>query len=232
MWLSQTHRQLRLPAVAVALLTAALLTTGGCANQPDANKSADGAKQEQPAKSGGLFSKVFETPVTLPEGTPIRVTIDQTLTSDGSRAGDSFAASLSTPLEVDGKIVIPRGAHVVGRVVGAKESGRLHAPAQLRITLTSVEVGGKTYQLETHSISQSGKGHGKRNAEFIGGGAAAGALIGGLAGGGKGALIGAAAGAGAGTAGAAATGKKEISIPAESHLTFRLIAPVTITVKG
>ncbi len=221
----------------VPALFAAAILTGGCATQPSTKEGstgqgADSAQQEQPSKSGGLLSKVFQTQVTVPQGTPIRVTIDQTLTSDRNRAGDSFAASLSAPVEVDGKIVMPRGARVVGRVVGAKESGRLHAPAQLSINLASVEIAGKTYQLETRSISQSGKGHGKRNAEFIGGGGAAGALIGGLAGGGKGALIGAAAGAGAGTVGAAATGKKEISIPAESHLTFRLLAPVTITVKG
>lgn len=225
---------LRIRSVAMIpmLLSGALLIAGGCASQPATNPAADAGKQEQPAKSGGLLSRVLDKEITVPQGTPIRVTIDQTLTSNGSRPGDSFAASISTPVEVDGRIVIPRGAHVTGRVAGSKESGRLHAPAQLSIRLASVEVAGKSYALETGSIAQSGKGHGKRNAEFIGGGGAAGALIGGLAGGGKGALIGAAAGAGAGTAGAYATGKKEISIPAESRLTFRLTAPVTITVRG
>jgi hypothetical protein len=57
---------------------------------------------------------------------------------------------------------------------------------------------------------------------MIGGGAGLGAIIGGIAGGGKGALIGGAAGAGAGTATAAITGKKDIRISAETHLTFRL----------
>jgi hypothetical protein len=72
------------------------------------------------------------------------------------------------------------------------------------------------------------KGKGKRSTGFIGGGAAAGALIGALAGGGKGAAIGAAAGAGAGTAGAAFTGNKDIVLPAESALSFRLKEPVTV----
>jgi hypothetical protein len=53
-------------------------------------------------------------------------------------------------------------------------------------------------------------------------------VIGGLAGGGKGALIGAAAGAGAGTAGAAYTGNKEIVLPAESTLSFKLAEPLTV----
>jgi hypothetical protein len=63
---------------------------------------------------------------------------------------------------------------------------------------------------------------------LIGGGAGLGAIIGGLAGGGKGAVIGGLAGAGAGTAGAAYTGNKDVVIPSESLITFRLAAPVTV----
>ena len=61
------------------------------------------------------------------------------------------------------------------------------------------------------------------------GGGGLGAIIGGIAGGGKGALIGGLAGAGAGTAGAGLTGNKEIVIPAETPLTFRLERPVTVS---
>jgi hypothetical protein len=210
----------------------ALLALGGCAHQAsDAAK--DDTKKGESEKSGGLLSKVIEPkPVTVPEGTHLSVTIDETLVSNKNSVGDSFAASISEPVVVEGKTVIPKGAHVVGRVIDAKESGRLHAPARLAVTLTSVEVGGKTYEVETNSFGESGKGHAKRNAEFIGGGAAAGALLGGILGGGKGAAIGAAAGAGAGTGGAAATGKKEITIPAEAHIKFQLLKPVEIKVKG
>ena len=72
---------------------------------------------------------------------------------------------------------------------------------------------------QTDNISRSGQNHNKRNAELIGGGAGIGALIGG------------AAGAGAGTGTAAYTGKKEVRIPAETRLSFRLTRPLTITVK-
>jgi hypothetical protein len=96
------------------------------------------------------------------------------------------------------------------------------------LRLRTVTVNGKTYSFATSSAGRTEKGKGKRDAEFIGGGAGGGAIIGALAGGGKGAAIGAAAGAGAGTAGAAATGKKEVEFPAESRLTFTTRAAVEI----
>jgi outer membrane lipoprotein SlyB len=95
-----------------------------------------------------------------------------------------------------------------------------------------VEVEGDSYDIETTAITRTGQSHNKRNTMFIGGGAGAGAAIGAIAGGGKGALIGSAVGAGAGTATAAATGKLDISIPAESQLSFKLTQPVTVKVKG
>ena len=107
-----------------------------------------------------------------------------------------------------------------GRVTSAKSSGRLHAPGQLAIRLTSVD----GHPVTTATKYFKGKGHAKSNAYKIGGGAAAGALIGGLAGGGKGAAIGTLAGAGAGTGVAAATGKMEARVPAESALTFTVTA--------
>jgi uncharacterized membrane protein len=81
--------------------------------------------------------------------------------------------------------------------------------------------------VKTSAFHAKGKSHTKSNVTKIGGGAAAGALIGGLVGGGKGALIGTAAGAGAGTGVAAATGKQEAVVHAESALTFTLSSPAS-----
>ena len=133
---------------------------------------------------------------------------------------------------MDGKTVIPRDARVEGRVVDARQSGHLHGVARLELALDSVEVGGKSYRIETSDTTRVGRNHNKRNLVLIGGGSGLGAVIGALAGGGKGALIGGAAGAGAGTATAAFTGKKDIRIPAETRMTFRLAQPVTISVKS
>jgi hypothetical protein len=91
-----------------------------------------------------------------------------------------------------------------------------------------VTLGGDAYDIKTSSVSRYQKGKGKRTAAMIGGGAGGGALIGGLAGGGKGALIGAVLGGGAGTAGAAYTGEKEVVLPAESTLSFKLTEALTI----
>ena len=213
-----------------AFLAATLAVTGCKSNSTDAAQPAS----NDPGKSGGILTKLFETtkPITVPAGTAINVVLDQSLASNQSRSGDEFEASVAAPVVIDGKTVFPKGARVHGRVVEARESGRLSHVAQLRLALRSVEVGGKTYELATSSVSRTGGNHNKRNLELIGGGTGAGALIGGIAGGGKGALIGAAVGAGAGTATAAATGKKDIVIPAETPLRFKLMQPVTVQVRS
>ena len=175
-----------------------------------------------------LVLPVVTRSVTLPEGSKITVTVDQTISSKDAKLGQGVVATVSHDVIANGKVVIPKGAHAKLVVSSVQASGRLSTPAKLWLRLKSVEVHGKTYDLGTSSAGKTMGGKGKRDAEFIGGGAGAGALIGGLAGGGKGAAIGAGAGAGAGTAGAAATGKKDVVFPAETHLTFTTRAPVTI----
>ena len=205
----------------------------GCASTPEADgKSSASGTNSKNEKS--FLAKVFESskPFTVPEGTVISVTLDQALSSEDNHTGDDFDASVSVPILVDGKTVIPKGARAQGRIVESKSSGRLKSPARFELTLTSIEVGGTRYDVDTSDTRRVGKNHNKRNLIFIGGGTGAGAILGGIVGGGPGAAIGAAVGAGGGTAAAAATGKMQIRLPAETRLSFPLTQPLTIQVKG
>ncbi len=161
---------------------------------------------------------------TIPAGTRLTVRIDSQINSGTAKVGQRFHGNLTRDLVVHGKTLAQTGAPVHGKVTHAKPSGRLHEPGEVSIRLTSVEIHGKLVAISTSAFREKGKSHTKSNVTKIGGGTAAGALIGGLAGGGKGALIGSAVGAGAGTGVAAATGKEEAIIHAESAVTFTTTA--------
>jgi hypothetical protein len=170
-------------------------------------------------------------PITIPADTTISVVLDEPIGSKTSANGQTFSATVSSPIEVNGRVAIPKGAHATGIVRDAKSAGRFKGGAVLTVALNSVTVNDASYDLQTSNFAQTSKGKGKRSAAMIGGGGAAGALIGGLAGGGKGAAIGAAIGAGGGTAGAGLTGNREIAWPAETQLTFKLLQPIEIKTK-
>lgn len=174
-----------------------------------------------------LAPVVLQAQGTIPAGTAINVTLDQSISSKDARAGQSVAGTVAQDVVVKGKTVIPKGASATLSVAAVQASGRLSTPGKLWLKLRKVEVNGKTYSLVTSAAGQTMGSKAKRDTVFIGGGAGAGALIGGLAGGGKGAAIGALAGAAAGTAGAAATGKKDVTFPAETRLKFTTQAAAT-----
>lgn len=164
----------------------------------------------------------------VPAGTSITVTLDQSVSSKDAKVGQTVPATVAQAVVVSGATVIPKGSPATAIVATAVASGRLSTPAQLYLKLTSIQINGRTYTVSTGTTGEKGSSHAKRDAVAIGGGTAAGAIIGALAGGGKGAAIGAAAGAGVGTAGAAATGKKDITFSAETKLSFRLKSAVKI----
>jgi cytoskeletal protein RodZ len=168
------------------------------------------------------------SPVVIPAGTTITVTLDQTVNSQTANNGDPFAASLAVPLTSGSVVVLPVGTKVGGTIVTAQSAGKFKGKALLQLVIDSVRIDGTRYPMQTNEFEEVGKGRGKRTAVGAGGGAAFGAIVGALAGGGKGAAIGALAGGGAGTAGAAFTGKKDIVLPAETRLHFKLAQPLTI----
>jgi hypothetical protein len=161
----------------------------------------------------------------VPTGTPIAVRLEQAVSAKTNSVGDTFSGALAQSVVVHGVTVLRAGTPVTGTVVGAKGQGRFKGNGDLAIAIRRVG----NYSVTTTSYEKAVSGKGKRSAGFIGGGGGGGALIGGLAGGGKGALIGGLLGAGAGTAGAAFTGNKDITIPAETVVTVNLSEPITVT---
>ncbi len=214
----------RLMALSVAVVLSAVLFA--CTSKPADSGSTDTtsntAMNTAPEAKPHHETKAEPQPVVIPAGQTLTVSLGQAVGSKISQPGQAFSATLSSPVEVGGKTVIPAGAAATGTVVDAKPLGRFAGGASLSLKLTSITVNGQQKSIDTSDVVQTAKGKGKRTGVLAGGGAGVGALIGGLAGGGKGALIGGLAGAGAGGAGAAFTGNKDIVLPAESALTFTL----------
>ena len=173
-----------------------------------------------------LCSALLVNAATIPAGTKVTVRMGSELSSATAKAGETWKGTVAKDVVVDGNTVAKTGDDVTGKVTLAKSSGRLHAPGQLSVRLTSVN--GEA--VSSSPYGRKGKSHTKSNATKIGGGAAAGAVIGAIAGGGKGAAIGTLAGGAAGTGVAAYTGKQEAVIPAETVMTFTITAGASASV--
>jgi hypothetical protein len=226
------NRRLHTAALSALCLLFAL---AGCQKNADQQQSAATDANSSSPDSAASSSKpaVKEAPprprpIVVPAETVISVVLDEPVGSKISTPGQQFTASVREPVEVDGRVAIPKGARVTGIVRDAKPAGRFKGGAQLELTLASIDVHGENYEVHTTSPTETSKGKGKRTAAMVGGGAGGGALIGGLAGGGKGALIGGLIGAAAGTGGAGLTGNRDITLPAETPLTFKLVDPLEI----
>jgi hypothetical protein len=212
------------PAVSTATTPAAATAVPPAVKPGSTSSKPSGAVAPASRPMAKLFSREYE----IPAGTVITVRLNDTLASNVSQSGQSFTGTVMDEIQVDQKTVISRGANATGTVVDAQPLGRFEGGARLQLRLDSVDANGHTAHIETTVIDRSERGKGKRTATMIGGGAAAGAIIGALAGGGKGAAIGAGAGAAAGTGGAALTGNKNVILPVETALSFKLTAPVVI----
>jgi hypothetical protein len=219
---------------ASAAVVAMAAATFGCASKPTTPDTVAEIPKPSPtdsartAESATALTSASERNLTIPAGTLLHVRIDETIDTKRHSAGHRFTGTLTTPVVADGETLLARGTTVGGVVANAASSGRLRGRAAVALALQWVEVNGANVPVQTSSVTKVSADHKKRNLLLIGGGSGLGALIGGLAGGPKGVLIGAGAGAAAGTAGAAATGKRQVRIPAESVLTFRLREPVTV----
>jgi hypothetical protein len=206
---SRVHRNLLLTLAAAAVLTVAgwwghrtfgskkaIDEASSIANQPDIAKPAAKAK---PAGAKPKVAKKAPEPttmVTVPKGTAISASMSQTLATDKNKVGDTFAASLAEPVQIDGKTVIPKGAKFTGRIVKIKKH-------DIKVTLASVIINGKSYDLATNSRdgskAQPGDTATTKNVKATD---------------------------------QAPDNKDVMLLTAKSHLTFKLSKPVDIPVKG
>jgi hypothetical protein len=232
-------------AIAVFTILAAALsaTLAGCTNKTNAVPVAQAAPGAVATASGQATGQAPSTaaqnaapapapapeaPLTLPRGSRLEVRLGETIDVKHVASGDRFTGSLVAPLVIDNTVAVPAGSTATGEILVAHRRGMFKGRSVMALTLTQLEVNGTQYHIETSNLARTKKGKGRRSAAFIGGGAGMGMLIGGVATGGVGLLVGGLAGGGAGALGAAFTGNRDLSIPAESVVTFRLQDPLTL----
>jgi hypothetical protein len=166
--------------------------------------------------------------VTVDAGRELPVRITETLDSDRTETGARFNGIVTREVLGNGMVAIPAGAAVSGRVLDAKDSGHFKGRSLLSIEITSIRRHGTILSIATDPYTVEGSSRGKSTAMKVGGGAAIGAVLGGIFGGGKGAAIGAAAGGGGGAAYQGLSHVKQVVIPSESVIRFRLAQPFTV----
>jgi hypothetical protein len=161
--------------------------------------------------------------VDIAVGTDLTIRIDQRISVKTSHTGDTFTGEVVNPVvDANGNVTIPQGTPVEGVVDVSRRGGHFKGASTLDLRLTALTLNGTTYQLQTADVQRRKKGKGKRSAAIIGGGSGLGMLVGGLTHGGVGLLVGGLVGGGAGAAGAGLTGNRNLDIPAESVVRFKL----------
>jgi len=212
-------------AVATTVTPAAgvAANTPATAGQSVTTGQTDASGQPVAAPAPGAAPIIRPADVNVAAGTNLTIRINQHISVKTSRAGDRFDGEVVSPVVGEnGQVVIPKGAPVSGVVVASHRRGHFKGSSILELRLTYLTLNGSRYALDTTDLTRTKKGKGKRSAAFIGGGTGVGMLVGGVATGGVGLLVGGLVGAGGGTALGGLTGNRDIEIPAESIVRFRL----------
>jgi hypothetical protein len=183
--------------------------------------------------SSAEFAKTITPPKNakvIAAGTEIRIRTDETIDSDSATPGQLFSAEVTEAVDdLSGGVAIP--AHSPAKLLIVSESGGGAGSPYLYLDLDSVNIKAQMHRVYTVELKESndrGFGKNKRTAEYLGGGAAIGGLLGAIFGGGRGAAIGAAAGGGGGFVTQLFTRGKMVKVPAETILLFRLERPLVL----
>lgn len=167
---------------------------------------------QAPENGGQQLPFVENKPPFVAANTIIYVRLRQPVTA-AAQPGQTFAALLDEPLLVDNQVVAPQGTVITGKVVAARESGRLHAAGYVRITLSSITMNGKTIAIQTNSAIAGGGSFKNRDFSFMKGGADASPAQSFQA---------------TDSSSSNATGRKEAGFDAEHRIGFRLTQPLNI----
>ena len=206
-----------------------LLTIAGCSSKTAPVATTAGSTPGGTSTASAARAPEPDPGLILPRGTRLQVRLNRTINVKHVSSGDRFTGTLAQPIVVQGSVIaVPAGATATGEVLVAHKRGLFKGRSMMALTLTELDVNGTQYRIDTSDLERSKKGKGRRSAAFIGGGAGMGMLIGGVATGGVGLLVGGLAGGGAGALGAAFTGNRDLSIPAESVVSFRLQNELTL----
>ena len=194
---------------------------------PPPDKRPNGNDQNYANQNNSAYDQARMERVVLPAGTDLALRTNERIDSHDVVEGQTFSAEVAEDIRgTDGLVAIPRGSDA--RLV----TRRLEGNGDITLDVESITVAGRRYRVSTADQElenrRDGVGANKRTGQFVGGGAVLGALIGAIAGGGKGAAIGAVAGAGAGAGTEIITQGKEVHVPAESVLHFRLDRPLRL----
>jgi hypothetical protein len=187
---------------------------------PNSSESDHPQVGERPAEANDTLA-----PMVVPLGAEIVVRTNEAIDSTTANEGQSFSGTVQEPvLNADGQVLIPKGSEV-SLVVRRESTGGTTGSPELALGLDSINIRGHRYFVNSDPVERGndqGLGKNRRTGKYVGGGAVLGTLLGAIAGGGKGAAIGAAVGAAAGGTAQVLTRGKEVRIPAETTLRFRL----------
>ena len=211
---------------ATALILSLMVWTG-C----QGDKSGPGKTGQEEGLNEDIQETFLQDTETLPAGMKIRVRLSQAISTETNQSGDTFHATLESPLIKNGETLAPAGSRVTGEIPQVKKSGKVKGRAEMQLTLRNIAFDGSEYGLHTHPLTIQAKSSEKRDAAMIAGGTAAGAIIGAITGGGKGAAIGAGIGGGGSTAYVLSTRGEKVEFEAETTFEFTLSEDVELPVQ-
>ena len=186
------------------------------------------APRPEEAPTPALTSNPPPEPRVLAAGTVLPLVLGSTVASNTSQVGDRVIATLAEDVSEGGRVLLPAGTEVVGRVTVAKQSGRVKGRARLVMEFDEVRDGGSSYRIEASPVDVTAESSKGKDAKIAGGATAAGAIIGGIADGGSGALKGGLIGGAAGGAAVLATRGVEVELAAGTQVSVKLTSKAQI----